>query len=266
MFPQFIQIETTNSCPGKCKFCKAERANQFETINDNLFQNIIDECFGKGITYRLFLHNEPFTDPHLVQRIKNIKKDKSAKVELNTNGYLLTRDISKELLNTGIDIIRFSIDGFFKKTIKDVRGFDKELLYNNVEYFLQLNQLNASKINTEIRMIRDVALDDNEIRFYENHWSKLADKVLLTKLYQWAGTYDGEILNLTCPKPQKEMFIKVNGDVILCCWDWKMIGPKYSLNHDTIENIWGKLGYYREKLMDGKRDCNILCQKCNAYE
>ena len=118
-FPKIIQIETTMLCNSECTFCpQNELTRGPHYMEEHVWKKIVDESAGKGVLYRPFLVNEPFVDRRLPEIIRYIRNDKSAFVELNSNGRFVNRDMIREVLEAGIDWIRFSIDGFSPETYK----------------------------------------------------------------------------------------------------------------------------------------------------
>ncbi|MFH1223066.1 MAG: radical SAM protein, partial [Pseudomonadota bacterium] len=97
--PNYIQIETNIICNAKCDFCTQHKVTRRPiTMEDSVWKKIIDDTRGRGITYRPFLLNEPFTDKRMLDICRYIKQDKTAKIEFNTNGALLTPEKTDELL------------------------------------------------------------------------------------------------------------------------------------------------------------------------
>ena len=96
LFPKIIQFETNLICNSKCDFCPQQDAvRKLKVMPPETWKKIIDESRNKGITYRPFMVNEPLADKRIIEIIRYIKKDKTAKVELNSNGGLLTGEMGR---------------------------------------------------------------------------------------------------------------------------------------------------------------------------
>ena len=68
-----------------------------------------------------------------------------------------------------------------------------------------------------------------------------------------------------CHLPFYKLMIDWNGDVLLCCQDWKRAGNiNMNINTQTIEDIWfsDQLNRYREKLSQSNRSLTP-CNACN---
>jgi len=121
--PRYIQLETVTKCNARCPFCpQNEIVRDPSRMPDEVWKKIIDDTRGWGMTYRPFLTNEPFVDNRQVEIVRYIKNnDPTAQVEFNTNGELMTDQLAAELLDAGVDIMRFSIDGFSAETYEPAR-------------------------------------------------------------------------------------------------------------------------------------------------
>ncbi len=265
--PDYIQIETTIVCNAKCDFCTQHKVTRRPVkMEEKVWKKIIDDTRGLGITYRPFLLNEPFADDRMLEICKYIKLDKTAKLEFNTNGSLLTPKLSDELLETGVDIMRFSIDGFFKEEYQKRRkGLDFDTVVKNAEYFC--NSSKQKGTFTEVRMI-GFPNTEEEQKAFKDKWSKFATSVLITDLYRYPWEGQTEPLLKPCLKIRKEMFFYVDGRATLCCWDTNERCIIGDIKKEKAMDIWNGevLKDLRKKLDQGERDKVLLCSRCDAYK
>lgn len=268
-FPKKIQIETTMLCNSECTFCpQNELTRRPHYMEEHIWKKIIDQSSGRGVLYRPFLVNEPFVDRRLGEIIRYIRNDDTAKVELNSNGRFVKRSLVTEVLEAGIDWIRFSIDGFSDETYKmSGRGMNYEKVVEDVHFFIaERDRLNNGTF-IEVRMI-DMDLNKHEQEDFLNYWNKYADQATITELYTWPWMGQKEPFRAPCPKIIDEMFFVVDGRATLCCWDFQERGVIGDIREQTVEEIWrGAINQkYRALLNDGKRDEIHLCSRCDAYK
>jgi MoaA/NifB/PqqE/SkfB family radical SAM enzyme len=122
--PVCLYLETTNRCNLLCTTCP----RTFEALEPpadmgwKLFTRIVDQ-FPK--IARVVLHGvgEPMMVPALPRMIRYLK-DRGTYVLFNTNGTLLTRRKGLDLLESGLDELRVSIDAAEPRVFKLVRGRD----------------------------------------------------------------------------------------------------------------------------------------------
>jgi MoaA/NifB/PqqE/SkfB family radical SAM enzyme len=122
--PVCLYLETTNRCNLLCTTCP----RTFETLEPpvdmswDLFTAIVDQ-FPR--IARVVLHGvgEPMMVPTLPRMIRYLKA-RGTYVLFNTNGTLLTARKGRELIDSGLDELRVSLDAAEPKTFKLVRGRD----------------------------------------------------------------------------------------------------------------------------------------------
>jgi len=266
--PRFLQIETTIVCQATCYFCPQKKATRRPLFMEMpLIEKIIEETSGHGITYRPFILNEPFADKRMPQIVRLIKKDSTAKVEFNTNGELVSEKLGRELLDAGTDVIRFSIDGIRKETFNEARGISYDKTYQNVSQFIRTAKKEKHPIELEVRMIRLPNTDDEQIEF-KNYWEALDVPVVFTDLYSYPWELQTKAPQKPCLKVLDQMFIYVNGEVTLCCWDSAERAVVGNLKKQNTLEVWNGevLAHYRNLLGRGERDKILLCSRCDAYK
>lgn len=265
--PDYIQIETDIICNANCDFCTQKKVTRRPTMMENaVWKKIIDDTRGLGVTYRPFLLNEPFTDQRMLDICRYIKQDKTAKLEFNTNGSLLTAEIANELLSIGVEAVRFSIDGIIEKKYNERRkGLDFETVVKNTEYFCK--KAKDHNTYTEVRMI-DFPDSKEEHEPFRKKWEALADKVLITSLYSYPWEGQEEPIYKPCLKIRNEMFFYVDGRATLCCWDTSERALIGDIKEQKALDIWNGqvLKQYRDHLDNGGRDKILLCSRCDAYK
>jgi sulfatase maturation enzyme AslB (radical SAM superfamily) len=235
---------------------------------DDVWRKIIDDTRGLGITYRPFLINEPFSDNRLCDIMRYIRQDETAKIELNSNGELLKEEKAREILDIGIDIIRFSIDGFTKETFQKSRvGVDFDHAVQRTTRFIELAAERGGAGFIEVRMI-GTPDNEHEQQDFLDFWRGKGVTAVVTELYNWPWDPGVEAVELPCKKILNEMFFYVNGKATLCCWDSHERGVIGDVATDSVLDIWnGEINRrYRDLLAQGRRKEILLCSKCDAYK
>ena len=268
-YPSIIQIETNIACNAECPFCpqKALRRRPHR-MHDEVWQKIIDETRGLGVTYRPFMINEPLSDKRMGKIMHHIRRDETARIEINTNGELMKEDMAEAILDAGIDVIRFSIDGFSEKTFSQSRvGVNYEVTVERTLKFLKLARKMGGAKRIEVRMI-DMDINRHEQAAYKKFWKDAGAIPIVTSFYTWPWEPGVEGVNLPCMKVIREMFFYVNGKATICCWDSHERAVIGDVTKQHVLDIWrGAINQrYRRLLSEGKRDQILLCSRCNAYK
>lgn len=268
-FPEIIQIETNLICNAGCTFCPQHEAiRERKIMTDDVWRKIVDESRDRNVIYRPFMVNEPLTDKRMPEIIRYIKEDETALVELNSNGALLTEELGTRLIDAGLDVIRFSVDGFSEESFKKSgRGDDFNTVVGNINNFITLKKKLNSSVFVWVRMI-DLDVNKHEQTDYVNYWGERADKAVIVDLYDWPWTGQEKPVMKPCPKIRKEMFFNTDGKAVLCCWDNFTKGVIGDIKDSTVEEIWnsGINRQYREYLNKGRRDLITLCSRCDGFE
>ncbi len=137
--PVCLYLEVTNRCNLLCETCP----RTFETLEPpadmswQLFTSIVDQVPDIA---RVVLHGvgEPMLVKSLPRMIRYLK-ERGVYVLFNTNGTLLSPKKHQDLIDTGLDELRVSLDAADAKTFLAVRGknfFDR--IVRNVRSFVEL--------------------------------------------------------------------------------------------------------------------------------
>jgi MoaA/NifB/PqqE/SkfB family radical SAM enzyme len=122
--PVCLYLETTNRCNLLCTTCPRtfEALEPPADMSWELFTHLVDQ-FPR--IARVVLHGvgEPMMVRALPRMIRYLK-DRGTYVLFNTNGTLLTRRKAQELVDSGLDELRVSIDAAEPLAFKAVRGRD----------------------------------------------------------------------------------------------------------------------------------------------
>ena len=128
--PPSVKIELTARCDLKCSFCaSSHKLREIGDMDFNLLTEILIDLKKAGVKeIGLFYLGESLLYPRLADAIKIAKVLGFEYVFLTTNGRLLTETKSRELINAGLDSLKFSFNFADREQYKEftsVDGFDK---------------------------------------------------------------------------------------------------------------------------------------------
>jgi MoaA/NifB/PqqE/SkfB family radical SAM enzyme len=122
--PVCVYLEVTNRCNLLCETCPRtfEDLEPPADMSWELFTQIVDQVTGLA---RAVLHGvgEPMLVARLPRMIRYLKQ-RGVYVLFNTNGTLLRPSKFQELIDTGLDELRVSLDAADAATYKQIRGRD----------------------------------------------------------------------------------------------------------------------------------------------
>jgi MoaA/NifB/PqqE/SkfB family radical SAM enzyme len=119
-----IYIEPTVACNLDCITCFRNAWDQpIGKMSDETFESILTALKSMDPMPNVYFGGigEPLFHPKTISWIKKVKDLGVNKVELITNGTMLTEKKSRELIDAGLDVLWVSIDGATSDSFEDVR-------------------------------------------------------------------------------------------------------------------------------------------------
>ena len=147
-----VYIEPTSRCNLTCRTCIRNNWDELQgDMSASLFERIITGIqtlpAPPKVTFGGF--GEPLTHPLIGEMVRQAKSVASP-VELITNGILLTRELSSELIDAGLDLLWISLDGVTPESYSDVRlGAALPIVLENLAGF-QAEKHAARQTNVEV--------------------------------------------------------------------------------------------------------------------
>jgi hypothetical protein len=265
-WPDIVQIESTNLCNAKCVFCPRDEMHRRQGVMDmDLFKKIVDECVTLGITHvRVHNYGEPFLDKQLVEKVRYAKERGIAEVGMISNGSLISEDIAQGMIDAGLDAINISVDASGKEVFESTRlNLDYDEVIGNIETLVRLRKASG---RVRPKLILSFVRQNNSVdeqQFIE-HWRKIADKVHITDLHNWAGTLNATSdVNYPCYRMWQTFTVLWDGRVSLCCADFDGRHILGDLRTSTIADVWNGpayLGVRRQHLENGGPE---ICRSCD---
>jgi len=145
--PVCLYLETTNRCNLPCTTCPRtfEELEPAANMSFELFRSIVDQYPNIA---RVVLHGvgEPLMVPHLPRMVRYLKQ-RGTHVLFNTNGTLLNDRRGRDLIDSGLDELRVSLDAAEPESFKAVRGKDAfdRIVKNVRELRILQKRLGAAK-------------------------------------------------------------------------------------------------------------------------
>lgn len=185
--PFSIGIGISDFCNFKCVYCTHSipsfKARKEKMLSWEEFINIIDNinelCKTNGNVkiknFSICGLGEPLTCNKLPEMVEYIRKqDFAERIEITTNGSLLTHSLSDELVAAGLTRLLISVQGVNAEAYKRICGYniDFEKFIAEIEYFYQ----NRKQCKVYIKTL-DAALKENEKALFYNIFTPIADMV-----------------------------------------------------------------------------------------
>lgn len=294
-FPLSINVEITRRCNLACTFCWHKDLEQELKIDMSMdmFKKVIDESRKFGLpAVNLNGLGEPMLHPEIIEMIKYCKRSGVLEVMFHTNGTVMNKQLAKELIKSGLDIIIFSLDSPEKKTYEEMRikaNFDA--VQKNVECFIntkkELGEIKPFVRATMVLTEKTV----KQVEGFKKRWSGKVDSITFQDLLFGANSNVGEgdskkfkgqenarieineknvmefqkkeNLSFVCPYLYQSLKIHPSGDVSACS---PQEAPKVGKLEEGLANIWsGK----RMETIRSKHECGKWmeiesCKRCDV--
>lgn len=133
-----LYIEPTNRCNLSCRTCIRNIWDEPQgMMSEDVFSKVVEGLRRFSPAPNIFFGGmgEPLFHPNIVEMVRQAKS-LGSKVELITNGTLLTKELSLSLINAGLDLLWVSIDGATPESYADVRlGATFDQVLENIQHF-----------------------------------------------------------------------------------------------------------------------------------
>ena len=266
ILPEIVQIESTNICNAKCVFCPRDEMHRTQGVMAmELFRKIVDECAELGITHvRVHNYGEPFMDRNLVEKVRYAKQKGIKEVGMISNGSLITENVARGMIEAGLDAINISVDASGREVFESTRlGLNYDKVIANIERIVRIRkELGRTRPKLILSFVRQNNSVDEQA--FIEHWKRIADKIHITDLHNWAGTLNKESdVNYPCYRPWLTFTVLWDGRVSLCCADFDGRNVLGDLNTSTIQDVWNAPAYLAARRMHLESGGPDICRSCD---
>lgn len=290
--PFSLFIDVCNLCNFRCNFCAMQSNGQEQhsfkkqMMEKELFQKIVNDLseFPEKLkVIRMSGNGEPTLNPHLPEMIKYIKdKNVADFVETSTNGSCLSPELNQRLIDSGVDRIRISVEALDEEGYQKIAGTridfnafldnikDLHDRSNNCEIYCKIVDVSVPTENDKNRFfelfgdICDRIFIDNVIPLWSD-FEEIKDRMANNEKSKNVGMHGQEIKNIkVCPYPFYSVLINPDGEVTVCCADWKRKLIVGDLKKQSLKDIWegAVLRNFWKDMLKGEKERYEMCPKC----
>lgn len=287
-YPYCLLVEPTNSCNIKCPLCPSPpwiNPRPKGSLSLENFIKIVDNS--KDIIYRLHMvqGGEPFLNKEICKMIKYANRFNLYKL-IFTNATLLDRQLSSEIIDSGLEHIIISFDGFskdtyesfrqganFKKTVENIKTLGRiKTECKSIKPFIEiqwiLTKYNESEVNRAKKEISNwqgvnsftiKSLCLNEHFLDKEGVDRLKLKYLPS--YNFRKHYiDSKKDRPNCSMPHLPVVLW-DGSLSICCYDFKGDYIVGNLIRERLKTICER-ETYRRLLKQIYNKQLPLCKRC----
>jgi len=257
-----VRIETTNFCNAKCVMCpRDEMTRPKVTMGYGHFADLVVQAYELGAKLIApFGFGEPLIDPTIADKVAFCTR-MGLETFITTNGSLLDRDMTKDLIDAGLTHIRFSAHGTYGNYEKVHKGLKFTKFIVNVSNFLTKRK--DCKVD-----VTAMPLNGGNSEEILEFWKGKVDDIEIWKPHSWGGAKNyrnGKRKLKTCGRPKVgPVQIQADGKVIPCCFLTNgeiILGDTYE---NSIEDILRSEKYRELKRKHDTGDLTGLpCETCD---
>ena len=275
-FPRTVEFQTLSTCNARCLFCPHSQSPALiphGRMADGLIEAIIDEC-SRHLVGRIspYLTNEPLLDARMPDILAAIRKrcHPFIKTKINSNASLLTEATGRRLLDSGLSQLWFSVNGYSPETYRASMGLDFHTTMANIDAFLALKRkLGRRRPSIKVTTL-NTRLIQPELPQARQYWAARGVPFSVHHLDNRAGSLPADIApraftpKWNCDLFLKQAYIVENGDMILCCHDWRQTVVLGNVARSSIGAIWNSPDFlYRIYEYYARDFRNIaICRTC----
>jgi len=268
-FPLFLDIDITDLCNLKCSFCLRQsnpELIQNKKMRLSLFRKIIDEGSRNGLYgCKLSIIGEPLIHEHIFSMIKYAKENGLIDVYFNTNATLLTEDVAHKLVESNLDRLSISFEGYTKDVYERYRiGSNYSKVLNNIkrlQYVKKELGVNHPKVRVQTVLLPELK---DSIGEYINFWKPLVDEVGFLDYQPRIEKKKVMQTDWECQQLYQRMGILVDGTIMPCNHDERKLCALGNAKDSSIKDAWHshKLGLLRLQHKIGASHLVGCCKDC----
>lgn len=259
--PRSLNIEITSACNHNCVFCpyhsyllpEAERRKSY-TMDYDTIRNLLLQAKKEGVGYDevgFHMTGESVLHKDFAKCVKTAKKLGFPYVFTTTNGALVTPERLREIVDAGLDSLRFSVNGYDRQTYKEAHGKDDfALVMDNLRYLSDFKREHNISMNTSISVVLTKQNVEKK-NVFEKLLKDYVDELVFVPVLslerispeaekQFGFNRSDEFEYTPCPAVFNSMYISSEGYVVPCCSTTKIDGMILGNIHETesLVDIW----------------------------
>ena len=250
--PNRIEISLVEGCFMECEFCALQGLpngfHSYKFMKKSTLEEICRKISEAKWSSKISItgHGEPMKHPHIFECIEIVRKYLSKNVILlTTNGYNINNDTVKKLFESGLSNLHISEYTKFPK----VKVIKEELKTEFQVLDWEDKATKPSDLSSQICIRAPFEYESKSSTHKLINRCGVSDLPTKSKKLQ------------RCAKPFRDMFISWNGDIVLCCNDFRKSLDLPNIKDGSIDELWNceYLNSLRKILFWNGRDVYPCC-------
>ncbi len=286
--PFALSVEPSGHCQLKCPECPTgmavlKREKGTMTIDD--FNKIISETASYIIYLNLYFQGEPLLHPQIATMV-NTASQKGIFTNISTNGLLLTENLCRSLVNSGLSRIVISMDGLSQEVYEKYRrGGNVETVKQGILNLIKVRQEtghknplivvqflafrhNLHETKAVKQWCQEVGVDKTEIKTAQVNDFGDGSVVPSEKKSRYKFLKNGSLKlkgrpHNHCWRQWSSVVVAWNGQTAPCCYDKDIQFPLGNISSNTLNEIWenSEMKLFRQQIIKNRSEID-MCKNC----
>lgn len=289
--PFTLNVFPSEICNFRCNYCAQSLGREKLYFNyglsgrlmdDNTMALICDQSQKFAHKYKLvsFMgHGEPLCNKRLPFLVKMVKESNIAlRTDIITNGSLLTNEMSDSLIESGLDVLRVSLQGITDESYHKICGTNIpfERIRNQLAYFYKKS---AGRCKVYVKTM-DISLEKDQTEMFYQLFENISDRMYIDRVkpvYDKVEYTEKQCdisvdrygnkhkQRLVCPQPFYMLSVWPDGEISPCDALYKA-SPLGNINDKPITEMWNNKKHimFCKTQLQGGRFNNKCCSRCCA--
>ncbi|WP_312647707.1 radical SAM protein [Aminipila sp.] len=287
--PFVMFIDPCGACNFSCNFCPCNKSDykkeeRHKIMSLELFKKVIDDvCEFEEQVKVIYLYGfgEPLLNKDISKMAKYIKQKKACReIRLVTNGSLLNPKLNQELVDSGIDLIRISVEALDSQDYNKLCGVD--LNYENfLENIKDLYYKSRGKTKIAAKIVNATLKNEKDTKRFFDIYTPITDFTFVEDIVEGWPEFEEMVMpqgklietdnwiwkrrNYTkCSFALTMMMIHANGEVCPCPNDWKFANSYGNVKTDKVKELWQSKQLRNFQLLHLEKDRSQInfCRHC----
>lgn len=275
-YPLDVIAESSNICNLRCSMCfqvdkmlPVSKTTKVAFMEMNIFKKIVDECSENMIpALKLSWRGEPMLNKNFTAMIRYAKARGILEVTSLTNGTLMNKDISREIVDAKLDQLIISIDGLTKGTYEKIRvGADYDVVVSNLKTLIALRgRLKKPFIRLQYT---ESDINRHETSEFYRYWKDKVDEITISYCQDFGSPEKNNPNNMPihkfcCKQPFQRLVVMADGTVGACATDVMGSICFGNIRNSSLKELWScqKINELRQQHKTGHYHLNSMCRVC----
>lgn len=274
-FPTRFAVEVCADCNLECIMCHHPNMRRPKgNMPFELWKRCADEIAAVSPDTQCWFSfvGDPLLEPDLLIRLISYGKRIGLRsLNINTNGMLLKPELAEPILDSGVDLIVFGIDGFSDKVYEHIRAKGiRDELYMNVEHFLAEAQKRPYGPEVQVQFI-EMEENEHERETFVNYWLERGATIKVRNKLSWGGQIESPMdiakaERIPCPWATTMMHVFWDGRVPRCPGDTEGDEGAGNAWDKPLKVLWDHLAVNRKLHLEHRfEELPDRCQDCKDW-